>query len=363
MNKQRVLLAMSSGVDSSVAAGLLMEQGYTVVGLTLVTWDYELIRQQPIKDKPDGWQIAHEATRLAQQMGIEHYIVDVRQAFANVIIRYLTDSYLNSQTPSPCIECNSLIKFATLEQKANELNCYYIATGHYARVRTENGRTVLYRGVDEWKDQSFMLWRLSQSKLARCLFPVGNYSKEAIKNRAAQQGYHDLSAKRESYNLCFIPDDNYRGLLNRFHPQLSQQLAKGEIYTTDGRFAGRHEGYPYYTVGQSNGLPRFENQKWYVNRIEADKNQLIISDKKSIYHTQATITDLVFHKYAALTGQGRYIVCVRGKDAGTPATVSADGEKLRIEFDQPVFSIAPGQSMVIYEGNEVVCGGVVIVDK
>lgn len=353
---------MSGGIDSSLAAVLLHEAGYEVIGMTMKTWDYATAGGSKKETGCCSLDSINDARQVAVGLGFPHYIVDIREEFGDHVIEHFTDEYLAGRTPNPCVLCNTHIKWDALLRRADQLGCQFIATGHYANVRQETttGRYVISKGIDETKDQSYALWGVSQASLARTLLPLGNLRKSRIYEMATERGFHDLVNKPESYEICFVPDNDYRGFLKRRVPGLEARVAGGEFVLTDGTVVGHHEGYPFYTIGQRKGLGVALGYPAFVTEIHPDTNQVVLGTLEDLRKNATRVTKLALHKYASLVGRGLVpsVVKVRYNDAGTPALLeqTADDE-IFVYFERPVNAITPGQAAVFYEGTDVVGGG------
>jgi tRNA-specific 2-thiouridylase len=356
--KGRVLVAMSGGIDSSVAAVMLHEQGYEVVGMTMKTWDYASSGGSKKETGCCSLDSINDARNIAVQLGFPHYIIDIREEFGDYVINHFTDEYLAGRTPNPCVLCNTHIKWDSLLKRADKLGCDFIATGHYANIREENGRYVISKGLDENKDQSYALWGISQESLSRTIFPLGHLHKSEIRAFATERGFHELVQKPESYEICFIPDNDYRGFLKRRVPELAGQVAGGEFVMEDGKVVGKHEGYPFYTVGQRKGLGIALGFPAFVTRIEKETNRVILGNYEDLAKNGTTIGKLNMVKYADLLDKPMATVTkVRYNDSGTEAIIEQFGDKMKVHFLSGVHAIAPGQAAVFYEGNDVIGGG------
>ena len=252
--KGRVLVAMSGGIDSSMAALFLHEQGYEVIGITMKTWDYASAGGSKKETGCCSLDSINDARAISVRYGFPHYVLDLRQEFGDSIINNFVDEYLAGRTPNPCVLCNTYIKWDALLRRADQLECEFIATGHYARIRHENGRYILSKGLDETKDQSYVLWGLTQESLKRTIFPLANLTKKEVRKMAVEKGFAELANKSESYEICFIPDNDYRGFLRRKVADIDTRAGEGDFVTTDGTVIGKHKGYPFYTIGQRKGL-------------------------------------------------------------------------------------------------------------
>ncbi|MBX9851512.1 MAG: tRNA 2-thiouridine(34) synthase MnmA [Cytophagaceae bacterium] len=356
--KGRVLVAMSGGIDSSVASVLLHEQGYEVIGMTMKTWDYASAGGSKKETGCCSLDSINDARNIAVNLGFPHYILDIREEFGDYVINHFTDEYLSGRTPNPCVLCNTHIKWDALLRRADKLGCDFIATGHYANIREENGRHVISKGLDENKDQSYALWGISQESLSRTIFPLGHMKKTEIKDFARERGFVDLVNKSESYEICFVPDNDYRGFLKRRVNGLEEEVKGGEFILEDGTVVGQHEGYPFYTIGQRKGLGITLGYPVYVSEIQKDKNRVVLATLDRLARNGMWVHKLNMVKYADLLNQRKETVTkVRYNDDGTPATIQQIGDGMKVMFHEGVLAIAPGQAAVFYEGNDVIGGG------
>src|SRR5690349_20579016 len=265
--KGKVLVAMSGGIDSTVTALMLHNEGYEVVGITMKTWDYASSGSSSKETGCCNLDSFNDARAAAVEHGFPHFILDIREEFGASVSDNFVEEYIAGRTPNPCVLCNTHIKWEALYKRANMLDCEFIATGHYAQVRNENNRYIISKGVDNSKDQSYVLWGLSQELLARTKFPVGGFKKTEIRKMAADWGFHELANKSESYEICFVPDNDYRAFLKNRVPGLSEKVDGGDFVSTDGKILGKHKGYPFYTIGQRKGLEVAFGQPMYVTNI------------------------------------------------------------------------------------------------
>lgn len=354
----RILVAMSGGVDSSVTALMLHEEGYEVIGVTMKTWDYA--------DASGGKRITgccdldsiNDARNMAVSRGFHHMIIDIREEFGDAIIGNFTSEYMAGRTPNPCVLCNTFIKWEALLKRADMMDCALIATGHYAQVRqADNGRWVVSKGLDEAKDQSYVLWGLEQKNLARTRFPIGGFRKSEIRQMALDSGFPELAQKSESYEICFIPDNDYRGFLKRREPEATAKLAAGKLVNTRGEVLGEHDGYPFFTIGQRKGLGIATGEPMYVTEIVPETNTVVLGRREELDKQTFHVRRPNFQGIPALEGQVEAVIKIRYKDKGTPGLLSMDGERVRVELFSPVAGIAPGQSAVFYDGDDVLGGG------
>jgi tRNA-specific 2-thiouridylase len=356
--KGRVLVAMSGGIDSSLAAVLLHEQGYEVIGMTMKTWDYASSGSSKKETGCCSLDSINDARNIAVSLGFPHYILDIRNEFGDYVIDHFTNEYLAGRTPNPCVLCNTHIKWDALLRRADKLGCDYIATGHYAKVREENGRYVISRGLDTNKDQSYALWGVSQESLSRTLFPLGHLRKTDIREMAMERGFVELVSKSESYEICFVPDNDYRGFLKRRVDGLQESVKGGNFVLEDGTVVGQHEGYPFYTVGQRKGLGIALGYPVFVIEIKQETNEVVLGTFDELSRDGMYVNQLVMGKYASLQGE-RFdtVTKVRYNDAGSPAVIEQAGDTMKVFFGKGVSAIAPGQAAVFYEGDDVIGGG------
>ena len=356
--KGRVLVAMSGGIDSSLAAVLLHEQGYEVIGMTMKTWDYASSGTSKKETGCCSLDSINDARNIAVSLGFPHYILDIRNEFGDYVIDHFTNEYMAGRTPNPCVLCNTHIKWDALLRRADRLGCDYIATGHYAKVREENGRYVVSRGLDINKDQSYALWGVSQESLSRTLFPLGNLKKTEIREMAKDRGFIELVTKSESYEICFVPDNDYRGFLKRRVDGLEESVKGGNFVLEDGTVVGQHEGYPFFTVGQRKGLGVALGYPVYVIEIRPEANEVVLGTFDELSRDGMYVNQLIMGKYADLNGKRLdTITKVRYNDAGSPAVIEQAGDTMKVFFGKGVHAIAPGQAAVFYEGDDVVGGG------
>ncbi|MBD98943.1 MAG: tRNA 2-thiouridine(34) synthase MnmA [Verrucomicrobia bacterium] len=357
-SKGKVLVAMSGGIDSSVTAILLHEQGYEVIGVTMKTWDYASSGGSRKSTGCCSLDDINDARILAVEYGFHHIIIDIREEFGDYIIDNFVEEYTAGRTPNPCVLCNTHIKWDALLKRADQLGCDFIATGHYANVRFEDGRYIISKGKDEGKDQSYVLWGLSQEALARTKFPLGKFTKKEIREMAFSRGHKELAKKGESYEICFIPDNDYRGFLKRRIEGLEEKVKGGDFIDLNGNILGKHEGYPFFTVGQRKGLGVAMGEPMYVLRINPENNTVVLGQEKDLQKQHMKVKQSNLIKYNTLPQGKELLTKVRYKDKGTLSELSINPKgEIEVEFKALVKGIAPGQSAVFYEGNDLVGGG------
>ncbi len=356
--KGRILVAMSGGIDSSLAAVLLHEQGYEVIGMTMKTWDYQTSGGSKKETGCCSLDSINDARNIAVSLGFPHYIIDIREEFGDAVIDYFADEYMAGRTPNPCVMCNTHIKWDALLRRADQLGCEYIATGHYANIRQENDRYVVSKGIDGYKDQSYALWGISQQSLSRTHYPLGQLTKAEIYEMAKDRGFTELVTKSESYEICFVPDNDYRGFLKRRVEGVEEQVAGGEFVLETGEVVGTHEGYPFYTVGQRKGLGIALGYPVYVTEIQKEMNRVVLGTFDELSRDGMYVKQLNMQKYATIEESRKDTVTkVRYNDGGTPAVIEQAGDTMKVFFGKGVSAIAPGQAAVFYEGEDVIGGG------
>jgi tRNA-specific 2-thiouridylase len=358
--KGKVLVAMSGGIDSTITALMLNNEGYEVVGITMKTWDYATSGGSKKETGCCNIDSFNDARMAAVQHGFPHFILDIREEFGDFVIDNFVDEYMAGRTPNPCVMCNTHIKWRALLKRADALGCDFIATGHYAKIRQyENGRFLVSKAVDETKDQSYVLWGLQQDLLSRTLLPLAQYRKSEIRQMANDFGYPELAKKSESYEICFVPDNNYRGFLKRRITGLEEQVAGGNFIDKSGKILGQHKGYPFYTIGQRKGLDITFGKPVYVTNILPETNTVVLGDEDDLNQSSMLVGKINWIKYDGITDGMEAVTKIRYKDKGTLSNLYNHSEGVRVQFYEDAKGVAPGQSAVFYEGDDVIGGGII----
>ena len=349
----RVLVGMSGGIDSSATCIMLQEQGYEVVGMTMRTWDVAAQFSSPEQEEPD---YILEARALAQKLGIEHHVADVREEFKQVIVKYFVEEYMQGRTPNPCVMCNPLFKERLLCEWADKTGCAWISTGHYCRLEEHNGYLYIIAGDDATKDQSYFLWRLPQEVLRRFLFPLGNYTKQEVREYLREKGFEEKAKGGESMEVCFIEGD-YRDFLRQQIPDMDAKIGPGFFVDSKGVKIGQHRGFPYYTIGQRKGLGIALGHPAHVLRINAEKNTVMLGTAEDLKTEYMLVEDALITDRQELLEHPNLTVRIRYRSKPIPCKVIAlEDNRLLVKFLGEASAIAPGQSAVFYDGRRMLGG-------
>jgi tRNA-specific 2-thiouridylase len=353
MKRSRVIVAMSGGVDSAVAAGLLARQGYEVIGVTMRLWTLEDPQAPRHRRRCCSVEDSEDAREAAQALGIPYYVLNLERDFQESVVDYFLREYQRGRTPNPCLACNEHVKFRSLLARALALEADFLATGHYARIDCSNGRYRLLRAVDDDKDQSYVLFTLDQAQLSRLLFPIGHHRKEEVRRLAAEMGL-PVADKPDSADICFIPDNDYRSFIAG---RLGQ--CEGEIRDAGGRVVGRHQGVAAFTVGQRRGLGVALGERRFVSAIDPGRSLVIIGSEEDLLADQLWAEDVNWVAGEPPPSGTAVEAKIRYRTPAALAEVHPEGDGARVLFRRPQRAITPGQAVVFYQGEEVVGGGII----
>ncbi len=355
MLKKKVVVGMSGGVDSSVAAYLLKEQGYDVIGVTMQIWQEETACQREYEGGCCGLSAVDDARRVAQALDIPYYVMNFRDDFQKYVINYFVDEYKKGNTPNPCIACNKYLKWDSLLRRSMEIGADYIATGHYARIiQLPNGRYTIKESATRKKDQTYVLFNLDQNQLAHTLMPVGDYEKDEIRKIAENIGL-PVAHKSDSQDICFVPDHDYVGFIER---ETGKACVPGDFVDEAGNVLGKHKGIEHYTIGQRKGLNLPGKEPYYVKKIDAQKGQVVLGGADSVFRDTIYVRDMNYMAQENLTEPKKLIGKIRYSHQGAECLVTPlpNGE-LKCEFTEKQRAVTPGQAVVFYENDYIFGGG------
>jgi tRNA-specific 2-thiouridylase len=358
MNKNKVVIGMSGGVDSSVAAHLLKESGYDVIGVTMQIWQDEDQAVQEENGGCCGLSAVDDARRVAQDLEIPYYVMNFKSEFKDKVMDYFVEEYLRGRTPNPCIACNRYVKWESLLKRSLEIGADYIATGHYAQIeQLPNGRYALKKSVTASKDQTYALYNLTQYQLSHTLMPVGQYTKDQIREMAAGISMR-IANKPDSQEICFIPDNDYAGFIEE---SAGRKIEEGNFINTKGEVIGRHKGITHYTIGQRKGLNLSMGHPVFVLEIRPETNEVVIGEAQEVFAKALYANNLNFMSIEDLEGDMRVTAKIRYSHSGSPCTIrKVEDDKVLCIFDEEQRAITPGQAVVFYDGDYVLGGGTIL---
>ena len=356
--KEKVVIGMSGGVDSSVAACLLKEAGYDVIGVTMQIWQEEAEFIQEENGGCCGLSAVEDARRVASVIGIPHYVMNFREDFKKYVIDYFAEEYYHGRTPNPCIACNRYVKWESLLHRSLEIGADYIATGHYARiVQLENGRYTIQNAASVAKDQTYALYNLTQDQLSKTLMPVGAYTKDEIR-KMAMEWKLPVAMKPDSQEICFVPDGDYASFLEEYS---GKKAEPGNFVLSDGTVVGKHKGIIHYTVGQRKGLNLSMGHPVFVLEIRPETNEVVIGDGSEVFTTKVFAENLNFMAKETWTDGMNCTGKIRYNHKGAPCRIFMEGkDRVCAEFDEPVRAVTPGQALVLYDGEYCLGGGTIV---
>ena len=356
--KKKVVVGMSGGVDSSVAAWLLLQKGYDVMGVTMQIWQDEVPEQVEENGGCCGLSAVDDARRVASRLEIPYYVMNFKQDFKENVIDYFMDEYLKGHTPNPCIACNRYVKWESLLKRSMDIGADYIATGHYARIeQLPNGRYALRKSATSAKDQTYALYNLTQEQLSKTLMPVGEYTKDQIRTFAEELGL-PVAHKPDSQEICFVPDGDYAKFIEE---NSGKKIPEGNFVWTDGTVIGKHKGITHYTIGQRKGLGLAMGRPVVVTEIRPETSEVVIGEADDVFRTTLRADRLNWMSVPDIEEEARFLAKIRYNHSGSMCTVRKIEEDLvECTFDEPVRAVTPGQAVVFYDGDYVAGGGTIL---
>ena len=355
----KVLVAMSGGVDSSVTLLKILEQGYEAIGVTMKLWEYKHVGGNNLQDNNCcAVESINNAKLVCERLGVPHYTIDFTEDFKENVVENFVNEYLKGRTPNPCVRCNSYVKWDTFIEQADKLGAQYIATGHYAIIKKENNEYKIKRGKDKKKDQSYVLWGIPQNTLSRTILPLGGLTKSEVREIARQNNLETADTP-ESMEICFIADNNYKRFIKEYAPTRSKKIERGKTLDQDGNILSNNPGYINYTVGQRKGIGLSNPAPLYVKEIDAKENTIVVSDKKSLFSSSCYVSNINW----LIQGKNKpeNVNCqIRYNGNISKAKLTKTKNRIEATFETPQLAITPGQSIVFYDSYETLLGGGII---
>ena len=356
--KDKVLVAMSGGVDSSVTLLKILEMGYEAVGITMKLWEYNDFGGNNLQDNNCcAVSSINKAKLVCERMGVPHYTIDFTDSFKTNVVENFVDEYIKGRTPNPCVRCNSFIKWDTFIDQADILGAKYIATGHYAQIAENNGSYIIKKGVDEKKDQSYVLWGIPKNTISRTILPLGGLTKNEVR-QIARDNKLETADEPESMEICFIADNNYKRFINEYASEKVKTINNGKTLDDKGKQIGENSGYINYTIGQRKGVGISNPTPLYVKKINAQENTITVAEKKSLFSSECAVSSinwLINEPHFPLNAKCQ----IRYNGAGADAIININDRKHLVNFDTPQLAITPGQSIVFYNDDVLLGGGII----
>ena len=356
--KKKVLVAMSGGVDSSVTLLKILEMGYEAIGITMKLWEYSDVGGNNLQDNNCcAVSSINKAKLVCERMGVPHYTIDFTDSFRTNVVENFVDEYINGRTPNPCVRCNSFIKWDTFISQAENLGADFIATGHYAQIDIEDGKHIIKKGVDQKKDQSYVLWGIPKETISKTILPLGQLTKEEVR-QIARNNNLETADEPESMEICFIADNNYKRFINEYASDKIKNINSGKTLNEEGKQIGENSGYVNYTIGQRKGIGLSNPEPLYVKNIDSIKNTITVSDKKSLFSSKCKISNinwLIKQPTFPLNAKCQ----IRYNGNGAEAVIDKNDNVHSVNFNEPQLAITPGQSIVFYNNNVLLGGGII----
>ena len=356
--KKKVLVAMSGGVDSSVTLLKILEMGYEAIGITMKLWEYNDVGGNNLQDNNCcAVSSINKAKLVCERMGVPHYTIDFTESFKTNVVENFVDEYISGRTPNPCVRCNSFIKWDTFITQADNLGADFIATGHYAQIDVKDGKHIIKKGVDQKKDQSYVLWGIPKETISKTILPLGGLTKEQVR-QIARDNNLETADEPESMEICFIADNNYKRFINEYASEKIKNINSGKTLNEKGKQVGENSGYINYTIGQRKGIGLTNPEPLYVKKIDSKRNTITVSEKKSLFSSKCKVSNinwLINKPSLPLNAKCQ----IRYNGNGAEAVIDKNNNVHLVDFNEPQLAITPGQSIVFYNNNILLGGGII----